>query len=526
MNGLFTTLRESIEKRQRKVDAVSSPIDFSQILGTVKKLKSALIDVNILNTSLVKKNNSLQVELSFMPREMRGRITPPMCAQQRTDPHYLIPDGNRFVFQRANQSDPNIAGLQTCSYYHSIGDLLKEADDVMRTINLPGTQTGVDQESDHEDQGSNTLGASTSATPTAPSAQIATIDGEPKGANKRAHDSIVTSGHKVHATRAQKLSQSDDNNQSSSVAATFVNGPMLQYVVTNATVRTKPVQNIATPTRQSSSSIPVAEATAVTEAETTQVELFKNVVRKYRSAQGLPPPTFIETPTAEVLPAPATHAYRDAPQYPHSTFSRYQSRYDYTSSRGDVPSQDDYYGNVDAYGNPRNYHGNRIANFAVSKGKGKGKFPNPKGKRNAAPKEWDADYVVIPEFGIAQGMSFYTLNNLLTPGQSTYLVRTPKVINKSLVPGHSIEGMSDREIRMRTNPSDLNQDGSPIHNVVFHYNNALRAIYEVRQSVQNFHVMEETGRIVDLMGQPISNAYPTDPHYLLEENQKLSLGDF
>ena len=79
---------------------------------------------------------------------------------------------------------------------------------------------------------------------------------------------------------------------------------------------------------------------------------------------------------------------------------------------------------------------------------------------------------------------------------------------------------------MRTNPSDLNGDGTPIHNVAFHYNTALRAIYEVRQSAQNFHLMEESGRIVDLMGIPISNAYPTDPHYLLEETQKASLGDF
>jgi hypothetical protein len=54
---------------------------------------------------------------------------------------------------------------------------------------------------------------------------------------------------------------------------------------------------------------------------------------------------------------------------------------------------------------------------------------------------------------------------------------------------------------------------------------ALRAIYEVRQSAQNFHIMEESGRIVDLMGIPISNAYPTNPHYLLEETQKASLGD-
>jgi hypothetical protein len=187
-----------------------------------------------------------------------------------------------------------------------------------------------------------------------------------------------------------------------------------------------------------------------------------------------------------------------------------------------VPSQDDYYGNVSAYGNPRSYRGNRNANFAVSKGKGKGKFPNPKGNRNAIPKEWDVDQVVISEFGVAQGISFYTINNLLRTGTTAYSVRTPKAINKSLVPGHSMEHMSDREIRMRTNPSDLNQDGTPIHNVVFHYNSALKAIYEVRQSVQNFHIMEESGRIVDIRGIPIPNVYPTDPHYLLEENQKLS----
>jgi hypothetical protein len=79
---------------------------------------------------------------------------------------------------------------------------------------------------------------------------------------------------------------------------------------------------------------------------------------------------------------------------------------------------------------------------------------------------------------------------------------------------------------VRTNPSDLNQDGSPIHNVVYHYNSALRAIYEVRQSVQNFHIMEESGRIVDIRKIPIPDVYPTDPNYLLEENQKLSLGHF
>jgi hypothetical protein len=136
--------------------------------------------------------------------------------------------------------------------------------------------------------------------------------------------------------------------------------------------------------------------------------------------------------------------------------------------------------------------------------------------------------LIIPDFGVAQGISFYTINNLLTAGTSAYSVRTPKAIQKSLIPGYSIETLSERQIRMRTNPSDLNQDGSPIPNVVWHYNNsALRAIYEVRQSVQNFHIMEESGRIVDIRGVPIPNVYyPTDPHYLWDENQKLSLGDF
>jgi hypothetical protein len=79
MNGLYTSLRESLEKRQQKVSEILSPIYFSKISGTMKKLKSALIDGNVLNTSLVKKNNSLQVELSFIPREMRDRITIIQC---------------------------------------------------------------------------------------------------------------------------------------------------------------------------------------------------------------------------------------------------------------------------------------------------------------------------------------------------------------------------------------------------------------------------------------------------------------
>jgi hypothetical protein len=125
---LITNLRKTLEKRQEDLSEISTPIDFSKISETIKKLKSALLDINVLNTSLVKKNNSLQIEFSFMPEEIRERIrgAPFQRENQRKDPHHLIPDGNRLVFQRANPNDPNVSELHTCNYYHSIGHLLKE----------------------------------------------------------------------------------------------------------------------------------------------------------------------------------------------------------------------------------------------------------------------------------------------------------------------------------------------------------------------------------------------------------------
>jgi hypothetical protein len=83
------------------------------------------------------------------------------------------------------------------------------------------------------------------------------------GTNAPAHDTIVTPGHKVHSTRAQRMSQTDNNNQSSNTAATVANVPLLQSIAPKATIR-KPVQDIATPARPSSLSVPVAQATTAT----------------------------------------------------------------------------------------------------------------------------------------------------------------------------------------------------------------------------------------------------------------------
>jgi hypothetical protein len=152
MTNLMTNLRESLEQRQQTISEIWSPIDLSKILATIKKLKSALLDTNVSNTSLVNKNNSLQIELSFMPEEMREKIggAPLKREDQRTDPHYLIPDGNRFVFQRANPNDPIVSELQTCSYYMSVNHLLNEANDVMNITKTHDTEVDVDHGIDEE----------------------------------------------------------------------------------------------------------------------------------------------------------------------------------------------------------------------------------------------------------------------------------------------------------------------------------------------------------------------------------------
>jgi hypothetical protein len=201
---LMMNLKDSLQQRQQKVNEILSPIDLSKIATTTKKLKSALLDNNVLNTSLVKKINSLQIELSFMPEVMRQKIrgSPIKRENQRTDPHYLVPDGNGFVFQRANTNDSIVSELQTCSFYTSIGHLLEEAHDVMNVINR---NNGTQADADEDDQGSNTRSASSTAPPFASTAQVATTAGEQKGANKRAHDAIVATGRNVQTHQAQRM---------------------------------------------------------------------------------------------------------------------------------------------------------------------------------------------------------------------------------------------------------------------------------------------------------------------------------
>jgi hypothetical protein len=142
------------------------------------------------------------------------------------------------------------------------------------------------------------------------------------------------------------------------------------------------------------------------------------------------------------------------------------------------------------------------------------------------PRDYDPDQLAIPEYGSANGVSFYTVNNLMTEGQSPYTVKITTPFERSPNTGLLVIQLDTQEIRKRVNPSDLNGDGTPISNIVFHYNTAIRAIYEVSQSVTNFQIMEQSGRVVDLRGTPYGVGHKVDPNYLLQESMKPLLGDF
>ncbi len=336
ITSLMENLRDTLQQRQQKVSEILSPIDLSQIATTTKRLKSALLDSNVLNTSLVKKINSLQIELSFMPEEMRQKMkgSPIKRENQRTDPHYLIPDGNIFVFQRANPNDPIVSELRTCSVYTSIGHLLQEADDVMNIIKNNGTQVDANQ----DDLGLDTQSASSIAPSSiAPTAQIATTVGEQKGANKRAHNTIVAPGHRVQTNQAQRMSQTDINNQGSSTAANMATLPALVSVVPTTRIR-REIQEVATPARQCSSSIPIAQAFTPTTQAMVLVGHTTAEIALHPTAQAVPVAS-----TFQQLTAPAPRANLAAPEYHYSTPSRLHSRYDFGRNYG--PSQED--------GNPR-----------------------------------------------------------------------------------------------------------------------------------------------------------------------------
>ncbi len=149
------------------------------------------------------------------------------------------------------------------------------------------------------------------------------------------------------------MSQTDNNNQSSSTAANMATLPTLMSVVPTTRIN-RVIQEIATPARQSSSSIPVAQPFTPTTQGMVLVGHTAAEIALHPTAQAVP-----VSSTFQQFAAPAPRANLAAPEYHYSTPSRYHSR-DF-SGYNDGSNQED--------GNPRSYYGNRVSRFAKGKGR-------------------------------------------------------------------------------------------------------------------------------------------------------------
>jgi hypothetical protein len=83
-----------------------------------------------------------------------------------------------------------------------------------------------------------------------------------------------------------------------------------------------------------------------------------------------------------------------------------------------------------------------------------------------------------------------------------------------------------QQLRMRAHPSDVGPDGQVTADAVSSYRRAQLAIHEVRRSVQRFVIIDENNQPVDLWGKSIQGRLPSDPYHLMEDYQKMHLGDF
>ncbi len=310
------------------------------------KMKAVLTNINVLNTQFVKRNNSLTLQPSMVPANIREQITQailsysPIVTTQREHPHCLVPDREtKYVFRRSDPNAPMAEELQRGYHFSSIQHLLNEVRDVMNIIRNFDTSVDVDERIDEVEQG--------------PNVQIAMNNGEQKGVNKRSHDTMIVPGHGVHSSLTENIS----------ATANAANLAALQSVTPTARIRT--IQDVAVPASQSSSSIPVAQATTAT-AQVIHLVNPTAADASHPVALATPVnPAFPRMPSTSIRSAIAPSAYLAEPEHPFSPLVRQNLRY--YVSRSEVLSQDDFYGNpCDSY----NYRNPRFA-----KGEGKGNFP-------------------------------------------------------------------------------------------------------------------------------------------------------
>jgi hypothetical protein len=133
INEAITTLhkrmldvQKTLDQRHDTMSQLLTPVDTVKIMNTMWKLKEALCEVaTARNAELARRNNQLTIELSYMPPKMHDMIMQAkrshsnIYSNQRTDPHYLVPERPiEFAFERANPSDKRLSLLQRCTTYY------------------------------------------------------------------------------------------------------------------------------------------------------------------------------------------------------------------------------------------------------------------------------------------------------------------------------------------------------------------------------------------------------------------------
>jgi hypothetical protein len=138
----------------------------------------------VCNTQFVKRNNSLTLQLSMVPANIREQITQailshsPIATNQREHSHCLVSDREtKYVFRRSDPNGLMAEELQRGNDFSSVQHLLSEVQDVMNIIRNYDASVGVDERIDEVEQ--------------RPNVQTAMNNDEQKGANKRSHDTMI-----------------------------------------------------------------------------------------------------------------------------------------------------------------------------------------------------------------------------------------------------------------------------------------------------------------------------------------------
>ncbi len=165
-------VQKTLDQRHETMSQVLTPVDTVKIMDTMNKLKEALCELTARNADLVRRNNKLTIELSYMPPKMHDKIMQAkkshskIYSDQRTVPHYLVPERpTEYAFERADPNDKRLSLLQRCATYYSVTDLLDETSDLTHLMST-ASNVNVTTEFDMNDNGNNADGDGDNPQPT------------------------------------------------------------------------------------------------------------------------------------------------------------------------------------------------------------------------------------------------------------------------------------------------------------------------------------------------------------------------